>query len=501
MPDPLPLIVGFHGRKLGRASARHLRRIDPVGILILPRNIETPGQTRALIEDVRQSLGRKIIASIDHEGGWVVRFQSGATAFPGNAALGKMGDAGAAYAVGRRMAQELSPLGITLNLAPVMDVLGPRYNPGILIRSFSSDSGLCARLGSAFLRGLQDHGVWACAKHFPGKGAAAKDAHYELPVIRLSRARMARHLKPFTAAANAGVGCVMSSHVLVPSLDREPATFSRAVVFGLLRRKMRYGGVIISDDLGMGGATTMRDAPQAAKDALLAGHDLLIIAHDADAQARAAEALRQTLSGGLIPEEERRASIARVKMLLTPPRKIGRASAQKISASRGLDLTIARKAAALIRPGALALPIPSSDSALVIVPDFREVADLFSFEGGPLGPKRFLSRFLRGKTAFSLAESPILSADPSRLARLDSRLSRAATAVFLCFEAMRFAGQRAALSLACRRLGRKTAVCLIRNPWDLSLIPSGITALDALGFRNCQLQAAAEIIFGLRRPS
>ncbi|MDE1975845.1 MAG: beta-N-acetylhexosaminidase [Elusimicrobia bacterium] len=494
----LPLILGVYGRKADRPMLAHLRKTKPAGILLLSRNIESAAQVRALVEDLQQRLGRRLVVSVDHEGGWVVRFKKGLTAFPGNAALGRTGDPALARAVGRRMAKELRTLGVTLNLAPVLDVLGPKYNPGILIRSFGQDAALCAKMGAAFVEGLQGNGVWACAKHFPGKGAARKDAHYALPVIRSPRAQIERDLKPFKAAMRAGVSCVMSSHVVMPALDSQPATFSEPVIRGLLREQMDYSGVIISDDLGMAGATTKRTVPQAAQDALKAGHDLFIVSHNQDVQIQAAEALEEAL-GEPAARQAAEASMDRIEVLARPPRAASRVRAK--AADLDLDLRIARRAVSVVRRGALKLPLKAADGPpLLILPGFNEIVELFCLENGPEGPAAFLKRLLR-RTPFTLTGAPVVSKDPAALARLRNKISAAPIVIFFCFEAMRFAGQRETLSLLRRIAPRKTAICLIRNPWDKELAPAPLTVIDALGFRNCQLRASLEVILGRGRLS
>src|ERR1700733_12761375 len=180
-------MFGAYGTKPSRDAVALFKATNASGLLLLARNIETPAQTKAFVEELEQRVGRPLLVAIDHEGGWVLRFQSGMTAFPGNAALGRTRDADLAYAVGRQMARELAPLGIRMNLAPVLDVATEDYNPGIGIRSFGSDARLVGRLGAAFTRGMQQHGISACAKHFPGKGAATVDAHLDLPTIKLAR--------------------------------------------------------------------------------------------------------------------------------------------------------------------------------------------------------------------------------------------------------------------------------------------------------------------------
>jgi beta-N-acetylhexosaminidase len=238
MIDPGQLFMfGAYGTKPSRKTIQLFKSTGATGLLLLARNIESPAQTKAFIDRLQQSLGRSLLVAIDHEGGWVLRFKKGLTTFPGNAALGRTADPALAYEVGRQMALELFPLGIRMNLAPVLDVSTKNYNPGIGIRSFGQDPTLVGKLGAAFTRGLQDHSVSACAKHFPGKGAATVDAHVDLPTIKLPRAGFIKtHLAPFKAATAAGVDAVMTSHVRFPAFDSVLATFSKKIVGDVLRK-------------------------------------------------------------------------------------------------------------------------------------------------------------------------------------------------------------------------------------------------------------------------
>jgi beta-N-acetylhexosaminidase len=484
-----PFLFGFYGKRASRATVKLLKDTGAAGVLLLARNIETAAQTRALTEELVQRLGRPLLFSIDHEGGWVLRFKSGVTPLPGNCALGRAADETLAYATGRQMALELRPLGIQLNLAPVLDVLTKKYNPGIGIRSFGQDPALVGRLGAAMIRGLQDHGVAACAKHFPGKGAATVDAHVELPTIRLARREFERdHLRPFKDAVAAGVASVMTSHVKYPALDSAIATFSQRITKDLLRRKLGFTGAVIADDLCMGAVSGRMPIQQAAVQAMDAGHDLLIIAHDLDAQAESAEMMEQALSGKLLSRENFDASCARVDALLAPAApKRGRASA-----AEGLALAreVARLGVAPLRGGDLALPLRAGKKPLLVVfPDFPEVTARFTFEGGPLGPERAVKKRLSQWGPSKIVRAPIESQDVRRLA---AAAKDAEQVLFFCFEARRFPCQKAALELLSRRAAGKTALCLIRSAWDLDWADKRMTAVDAGGYRLTQLEAALD---------
>lgn len=478
MTDPGRLFMfGVYGLKPSRQTVSLFRSTGATGVLLLARNIETPAQTKAYVDELEQRLGRPLLVAIDHEGGWVLRFKSGITPFPGNAALGRAKDPALAYAVGRQMARELAPLGIRMNLAPVLDVATKDYNPGIGIRSFGSDPRLAGRLGAAFIRGMQDSGVSACAKHFPGKGAATVDAHIDLPVIKLPRAAFGRtHLAPFRAACAAGVDAVMTSHVRFPAFDSEIATFSSKIVRGVLRDDLGYDGLVVSDDLCMGAVTKRWPVAEATLKCLDAGHDVLMIAHDLQGMTDAVDLLREAGA----PAGQLAAADARITRLLARRR----APAAKLADGARLSARIARRAVAVARRGTLPLPVPAGEGTLVIVPDFREVRERFTFEGGPASPEALVRRLAPG---CAFARAPIAGAG---LGRLPALVRRAGRVVFLCFEARRFPGQAAALRLLAKTAAAKTAAVLIRSSWDLDLCPKTMTVVDAAGYRLVSLEAA-----------
>lgn len=470
-------MFGAYGTKPTRDTVSLFKSTNATGLLLLARNIVSPAQTKAFVDELEQRLGRPLLVAVDHEGGWVLRFTAGVTAFPGNAALGRAGDPRLAYAVGRQMARELAPMGIRMNLAPVLDVSVKDYNPGIGIRSFGSDPKLAGVLGAAFARGLQEHGVSACAKHFPGKGAATVDAHVDLPTIKLARGPFEKvHLAPFAAAARAGVDAVMTSHVRFPAYDSLPATFSSKIVRGLLREKLGYKGLIVSDDLCMGAITKRWPVAEATMRCLDAGHDVLMIAHDTQGMRDAVDLLRQAGAD----EAQLAAADARITRLLAR-RKSGRPdAAEGLKTARA----VAARAVTVPRAGLTALPVPVDRGTLVVVPDFKEVRERFTFEGGPGGPEALVKRLARGA---AFARAPIEGADLDALAAAAKKAERV---VFLCFEARRFAGQAAALKLLAKTAAAKTVTVLIRSSWDLDLCPKDMTVVDAAGYRLVSLEAA-----------
>ncbi|HBL19011.1 MAG: hypothetical protein A2X36_06720 [Elusimicrobia bacterium GWA2_69_24] len=492
--EPTPFIFSIEGARPTRSAVSLLKETDAAGIILFARNIQSPAQVRALVRGLQDAVGRRLLVCIDHEGGWVLRFVSGLTAFPGNAALGKAGDPRLARAAGARMASELRALGVGVNFAPVLDVV-ERYNPGIGIRSFGGDPRAVARLGSAFIRGHQGAGVAACAKHFPGKGAATVDAHVSLPTIRIPIAEFSRvHLAPFRAAIGAGVASIMTSHLSLPALDpsKTPATFSRRIVHGLLRRTMGYEGVIISDDLCMGGAMAgNRTVSEATVEALRAGHDLVIISQSPAIQLEAHEQFRLADESGLTAPQERKDRARRIARFLRQWTPV--AAGPLPRPDRRLPAEIAGKAVEVLRQGGAALPLRLTDGTrkpvvAVLWPDFREVRERFTFEGGVDAPLRNIRRRLASWPArLRFVLTPVAKQSPK--SPLPKDILAADLVLVFCFEALRFPGQRQVLEALQRVPQERQVALLLRSPWDVRLLGPRVTALTAWGYREAQVDA------------
>jgi beta-N-acetylhexosaminidase len=265
------------------------------------------------------------VVGIDEEGGDVTRLEADlGSSFPGNAALGAVDDVGLTFDVAAAIGRLLCEVGIDLDLAPCLDVNSDPRNPVIGVRSFGADPLLVARHGAAFVRGLQSTGVAACAKHFPGHGHTSVDSHLSLPVVDADRDLLdRRELVPFVAAVAAEVAAIMSAHLVVPSLDDRPATLSHAVLTGLLRESLGFGGVVVTDALDMAGVSASRGVPRAAVEALAAGADLCCLGPvpDEDAVAAVIRAVVGAVETGELSEErlhEAAARTAAIRPATTP---------------------------------------------------------------------------------------------------------------------------------------------------------------------------------------
>ncbi|MEU5786939.1 glycoside hydrolase family 3 N-terminal domain-containing protein [Micromonospora purpureochromogenes] len=256
------------------------------GHTLFGTNVHDPAQVAASTLALRAGRPDVLIA-IDEEGGDVTRLaHATGSPYPGNAALGAVDDTALTRRVYAAIGAELATLGITVDLAPTVDVNTADENPVIGTRSFGADPARVAAHSAAAVEGLQSVGVAACAKHFPGHGATVADSHHELPTVDVSPAVLReRDLPPFAAVVEAGARAVMTAHIRVPALTGDgPATFSRAVLVDLLRGEYGFTGTVITDALEMqGAALAAGGVGPAAVRALAAGADLLCIGAKVDA--------------------------------------------------------------------------------------------------------------------------------------------------------------------------------------------------------------------------
>jgi beta-N-acetylhexosaminidase len=297
------------------------------GIILFSRNIEAPEQVAELSFDL-QSLasGLPLWVSVDQEGGRVARLKNPFTVWPPMAVLGRSGDVALAKRFAAALAAELKAVGITLDYAPVLDIHTNPKNPIIGDRAFAEDAAMVARLGAAVVQGLQENGVAACGKHFPGHGDTSVDSHLDLPLVEHPPDRLRGvEFVPFREAIRAGVAFMMTAHVLVPALDEEhPATLTPRIVQALLREELGYQGVIVSDDLEMKAVAKSYEIPDAAVRAIAAGCDaVLICSGDVETQAATLEALVHAVEDGRIPYKRledalKRSRLAKERFLTTP---------------------------------------------------------------------------------------------------------------------------------------------------------------------------------------
>src|SRR6267142_2216588 len=280
---------------------------SPLGI------VKSQAYPTAVLNNQLQSKSKlPLLIGADFERGTAMRLDEG-TSFPTAMALAAGGDSKDAYTMGKITAREARAVGVHWIYAPDADVNNNPGNPIINTRSFGEDPERVAKFVTEFVRGVQENGGLATAKHFPGHGDTAADSHIDLPVIRADRVRLnTLELVPFRAAISAGASSIMTGHLNVPSLEPDPntpATLSQNILTGLLRTEMGYQGLIVTDAMDMGGITVRYAPGEAAVRAIAAGVDALLMSPVPDA---AFEALQAAVKSGRISKARLDASVRRI---------------------------------------------------------------------------------------------------------------------------------------------------------------------------------------------
>jgi beta-N-acetylhexosaminidase len=285
-------VVGYQGVEPSDDFLKFVEEWGIGGVIVFARNIGDIERLPHALNRIEDAAGKRIFAAIDQEGGLVMRLLQKCSLFQSAMGLAATADIELVEKSHFAMAEEMLAIGLNWNLAPVLDINHPD-NPGIGARSFGDKAEMVARYGCAAIRGLQNAGVLACAKHFPGKGNARVDSHLTLPVIEHSREHLENNeLLPFKKAITEKVAAIMTAHVFFPAFEETPdlpATLSRSVLTGLLREKMNFSGLLITDDLEMGAITEKYGIAEAASRSFGAGADLLLICHQLEQQKAAAE--------------------------------------------------------------------------------------------------------------------------------------------------------------------------------------------------------------------
>jgi beta-N-acetylhexosaminidase len=323
-------IVGFKGLEVPVEVRSLAREFDLGGVIFFARNVEAPEQVADLSRESQALAGETPLwISVDQEGGRVARLKRPFTEWPPMITLGRAGPGSEQLAerFSLALAAELHAVGISMDYTPVLDVLTNPKNPVIGDRALADRAEDVARLGAAIIRTLQAAGIAACGKHFPGHGDTATDSHFELPLLDHPPDRLeAVELVPFKAAIAANVAAIMTAHILIPALDEtRPGTLSPAIVGGLLKQTLGYGGLVLSDDLEMKAISGRYGHSEATVMAIAAGCDaVLMCAPEPAAQMAALEAIVHAVEKGQLPLKRVEDAIVRHRRVkerfLAPPR-------------------------------------------------------------------------------------------------------------------------------------------------------------------------------------
>ncbi|MGW3056905.1 glycoside hydrolase family 3 protein [Streptomyces goshikiensis] len=502
--DPDPADAEKNLAQFGvRTAAELVSRYHLGGVIYFAwaQNTRTPHQIAELSNGLQRAAaatgaGVPLLLSTDQEHGIIARIGKPATLLPGAMALGAGRSTDAARRAGRIAGTELASMGIRQDYAPVADVNVNPANPVIGVRSFGSDPRAVAGLVAAQVRGYQGAGVAATAKHFPGHGDTETDSHVGLPVMRHTRAQWEElDEPPFRAAVAAGVDAVMTAHIVFPALDpsQDPATLSHPVVTGILRERLGFRGVVVTDALDMAGVRQKYGDDRVPVLALKAGCDQLLNAPDL---ALAQRAVLAAVAAGELSEARIEESVLRIlelkarRGLFDDPYT----SAERVDAATGTaahlaaaDAIAAGTTTLLANPDKL-LPLDAGAAPRLLVTG----TDPASPSGTTGPPTSVLARELTalGCRASAVAPARAVAAAPGH------------AAVLVCtYNVPDGESPQRTLVTELLATGVPVVVVAIRNPYDPARLPRCAAELATYSWTDVELRAAARVITGAARPA
>lgn len=315
------IIVGLDGTEMNGFAQKMIQDYKVGGFILFKDNIKNAQQTLALLNDLKQTnAGNNAIPlwlSVDQEGGRVSRLSSEFTKFPAAKDVAAADSLSYTNGIGKALGTALKALGFNLDFAPVLDINSNPKNPVIGDRSYGSTPDKVTAHGLETINGITAEGVAAVVKHFPGHGDTSVDSHYDLPLVHKTLEELEKfELIPFKEAIEQDVDAIMVAHLLMKNLDaNHPASISEAIINDLLREKLGYDGVVITDDMTMAGLLNGNKIGEASVAAVKAGTDIILVSHEEKLRIEAIEALRQAVQSGAIPEERLNKSVYRVLSL------------------------------------------------------------------------------------------------------------------------------------------------------------------------------------------
>ena len=287
------LIMGFDGTEMSSRLRVMLDKLRPAGIILFQRNLEHAEQTHALLSESQKLSATPLFLCVDMEGGTVDRLRDVIAPAPSVAEVAATGSKDLFRKHGRLIGEEVRALGFNTDFAPVLDLQFPASRNVLTTRTVSAQPRQTVIYARAFLRGLRDSYIVGCGKHFPGLGAARLDSHHELPVIEKPWKRLWKDdLRPYRELCDR-LPFVMVAHAAYPQItgDNKPASLSKKWMNGILRKKIGYRGLIITDDLDMGGVLAAAPIEDAAVQTLRAGADMFLVCQKEESVRRAFEAV------------------------------------------------------------------------------------------------------------------------------------------------------------------------------------------------------------------
>ena len=494
------LMVGFYGTEVSDELRAFVRRYKVGNFILFRRNITDKEQLLRLCAQLDalsvEETGLPAIIATDQEGGAVSRLPQDCASVPTAMAVAATGDPAYALEAGRITGRELMALGVNFDLAPSVDVNCNPRNPVINVRSYGDTPQQVSAFGCAMIRGLQESGAMACAKHFLGHGDTDVDSHVGLPCVEKTMQELeACELAPFRAAIDAGVKAIMTTHILFPKIDASgvPATMSRAILTDLLRREMGFDGIIVTDCMMMDAIARHYGTVEGSVAAAKAGADMICICHDLALAGRACEAIEQAAQLGQIDMNQLAASAVRIeaqKRRLAkeerPPVSCAGSAQHRLAVAEMRDAAVCHVGAPAPKLGDRPLFISCAQFKLSQASDAVDESESFA---------HWLKEELGG-TALSVGREP----GEEEIARACG-MAKEATAIVLGTCNAHLIPEQIALMRALAALGKPMAVAALRNGYDLAALPQGVCGFALYEYMRESAHSLARVLRGERIPT
>ena len=474
-------LIGIPGPEIDSDTEKTLVQVKPGAVILFSKNIVDAAQVRALVDEIERVLGYKPAIAIDQEGGIVSRLREGFSVSPGAMAIAATNRVENCFLAGSIMAREMRAIGVNWNLAPVVDVNCNPKNPGIGVRSFGDSPEQVISYARAFVDAMSENGVMSCLKHFPGKGRVEVDAHLDLPVLDVPLSTLdSEELRPFKEVP---ADSIMPSHIFMPQLQvrRVPASMSREILTDLARDYLKYQGVLVADDLGMGGVSNYFKPEEAAIEGLKNGMDYLTYCHEPEIQRRVKKILIKEIERSSELEGRLQQSLSRVERFRMKAVSSARVSLEGIGSPESLKTMqeISDNSITAILNDRSLLPLPVSDVSTIFA---VRLSRLVQVEDGPQKGVPAVAREIA-----QITDSPVVDFAPNLTVDEAARIAASAPGkgIKLVFteNAHLHDGQRELLFRLSQRTGRMLVIAL-RNPYDAFVN----------GVKNCILSYGYEAV-------
>jgi len=494
--------IGFSGTKISPEFKRLVKEYKIGNTILFRDNLVSTDQVKELCREIHELIleetGLPAFIAVDQEGGPVIRLPQDMVNIPGAMALAASGKIENISLAAEITAAELKRIGVNLNLAPVLDINCNRDNPVIGNRSFATTAKDVSFYSAALIKAYEENGLMCCGKHFPGHGDTDVDSHLDLPMVNMSLDELEkRELIPFRAAIEAGIPAIMTTHILFPQLECEklPATMSRKILQGLLRERLGFKGLIISDAMEMKAIKDYYGVPKGCVLALTAGVDIVYVCHESpDVEASILE--MTAASDENCPEFN--SSVERVLKYREKYAGFGSAmhdvDNETISRRHDQNAVLVRSTLSLRYPGQAAPPVGDKPFFMGSLAYRSTIAS-----AKPDSTLSF-SRWFAEKFNGAFLETPV-NPGAEEIAGIVSRFKNDAAAVsslvFGTYNGHLNRGQMelASALYAAAKQNKIPFVCMaMRNPWDISLLPEGAYGLALWEYTQKSFEAAAAVL-------